>query len=287
MTAAIARKVRRWARDMAYESSLRHARPRRRPRDRTAGARLGVGPAGAGVGQRGVSGPGAARAGVPRRGAARRRLGGRRPRAALGAHGRPRSFIEQPRRRTWRSGAAPRGGCSPRAATRRCSSRCTARRSTSASMPTRRRRRPRRRSGRTWRSSARCRPSSPSGLDPAEVDRNRRLILVARPVLAGALPWQRGDARGRAGRATASATIRLEPARRRPPPTRQTGATTAPSRPRGDRAFVVDPWPFAAGVVVVGCEARRLAGPFGDDAELRAALAAAPWVPLRWELSPG
>ena len=51
--------------------------------------------------------------------------------------------------------------------------------------------------------------------------------------------------------------------------------------------FAVDPWPFAAGAIAVGCEARRLEGAFADDDALRAALAAAPWVPLRWELSPG
>ena len=50
--------------------------------------------------------------------------------------------------------------------------------------------------------------------------------------------------------------------------------------------YVVDPWPFAADVVVVGCEARRLAGAFTDVGALRAELAAAPWVPLRWALSP-
>jgi hypothetical protein len=52
-------------------------------------------------------------------------------------------------------------------------------------------------------------------------------------------------------------------------------------------AYAVAPWPFAAERVVVGCEARHLPGRFRDAAEAAAALAHAPWVPLRWALSPG
>ena len=52
-------------------------------------------------------------------------------------------------------------------------------------------------------------------------------------------------------------------------------------------AFTLAPWPFAAERVVVGCEARSLPGSFAAAAALHAALADAPWVPLRWELSPG
>ena len=48
----------------------------------------------------------------------------------------------------------------------------------------------------------------------------------------------------------------------------------------------MDPWPFAAERVVVACEGRRLPGAFADEAALHAALAAAPWEPLRWELTP-
>jgi hypothetical protein len=51
--------------------------------------------------------------------------------------------------------------------------------------------------------------------------------------------------------------------------------------------FVLDPWPFAAPLVIVGCEGRLLDGSYASDDELRAALDAAPWVPLRWEISPG
>jgi hypothetical protein len=128
------------------------------------------------------------------------------------------------------------------------------------------------------------------GLDRDEVDRNRRLILawdrLSLALCSGdattleSVPATRGDA-----------TIRVEPA-----------ADGAPARPaagarevRDDRAvpagvatarFVADPWPFSAERVVVGCEARRLAGVFADEDALRAGLAAAPWVSLRWLLTP-
>ena len=102
----------------------------------------------------------------------------------------------------------------------------------------------------------------------------------ARPVLARALPRPGDDARG-AGRADRGrARARGQDDGRR--------ATTTRYR-RGPRpsAGPVAPWPFAAERVVVGCEARRLAGPFPDAGAARAALAAAPWVPLRWELRAG
>jgi hypothetical protein len=51
-------------------------------------------------------------------------------------------------------------------------------------------------------------------------------------------------------------------------------------------AVALDPWPFAAPRVVVRCEGRRLAGRYGDEAAMRAALAASPWVTLEFELSP-
>jgi len=100
-----------------------------------------------------------------------------------------------------------------------------------------------------------------AGLDPAEVDRNRRLILAL----------DRFSLALCHGRATTleelDDAIRVEPA--------------------GDGAWRVAPWPFEAPRVVVGCEARHLPGRFASREELAAALAAAPWVPLRWELSPG
>lgn len=43
------------------------------------------------------------------------------------------------------------------------------------------------------------------------------------------------------------------------------------------RDGTLDPWPFAAPALTVRCEGRRLAGPYADQEEMRAALAAAPW----------
>jgi hypothetical protein len=42
------------------------------------------------------------------------------------------------------------------------------------------------------------------------------------------------------------------------------------------RDATVDPWPFAVPAVTVRCEGRRLAGPYEDEATMRAALARAP-----------
>ena len=103
------------------------------------------------------------------------------------------------------------------------------------------------------------------GLDAAEVDRNRRLLL-ALDRLSLFLCYGRGSELEDVPAASGAATLRLEPA---------------------SEGFVLSPWPFAADSVVVGCEGRRLEGSFASDDELRAALDAAPWVPLRWELSPG
>jgi hypothetical protein len=105
------------------------------------------------------------------------------------------------------------------------------------------------------------------GLDPEEVDRNRRLLL-ALDRLSLFLCYGRGSDLEEVPSASGPATLRLEPA--------------------GEAArFTLDPWPFAADRAVVGCEGRLLEGSFSGDEELRAALEAAPWVPLRWELSPG
>jgi Protein of unknown function (DUF3891) len=52
----------------------------------------------------------------------------------------------------------------------------------------------------------------------------------------------------------------------------------------GDDALTLDPWPFAAPSVELRSEGRRLGGPFASDAELHAALAAAPWTALEWQL---
>jgi len=49
----------------------------------------------------------------------------------------------------------------------------------------------------------------------------------------------------------------------------------------------LEPWPFASQSVAVHCEGRRLEGRFDDEQAMRAALARAPWVTLRYELVPG
>ena len=143
-----------------------------------------------------------------------------------------------------------------------------------------------------------------TGLDPAAVDRNRRLILTL-DGLSLALCHDRAATLDGAPAAAGPATLRVEPdlpaASARDDRAAPAGIAAgrdgqAVPAVRDDRAVppgaatvrvAIDPWPFAATRVVVGCEARRLAGSFTDEAALHAALAAAPWVPLRWELSPG
>ena len=124
-----------------------------------------------------------------------------------------------------------------------------------------------------------------AGLDGAEVDRNRRLLL-ALDRLSLMLCHGRATMLEDVPAAGGAAAIRMEPAAAGAagPPGRDDHAVAAAT---ATARFAVSPWPFAAPSLAVGCEARRLAGPFAGDAELRAALAAAPWVPLRWELSPG
>jgi hypothetical protein len=46
----------------------------------------------------------------------------------------------------------------------------------------------------------------------------------------------------------------------------------------------IEPWPFRDEAVVLHTEGRRLEGRFDDQEEMRAALAAAPWVELRFAL---
>jgi Protein of unknown function (DUF3891) len=115
-----------------------------------------------------------------------------------------------------------------------------------------------------------------AGLDPAEVERNRALLRCwdsfSLALCLPRLPW-RLDA--------VEATIVVDSA---PPPTRSGEAR--PHDGGAGEAVTVDPWPFAADRVEVACEGRRLEGTFADPQALHAALAAAPWVPLRWVLSP-
>jgi Protein of unknown function (DUF3891) len=122
-----------------------------------------------------------------------------------------------------------------------------------------------------------------AGLDPGEVDRNRRLLLALDRLslmLCHDRPTTLEDVPAAAG----AATLRLEPAGDEP---------VGPASVRDDHAvppatatarFTLDPWPFAAERVVAGCEARRIEGSPEDRGS---ALAAAAWVPLRFELSPG
>ena len=126
------------------------------------------------------------------------------------------------------------------------------------------------------------------GLDADEIDRNRRLIL-ALDRLSLALCHGNATKLEHVPAASGASTIGVEPVG-------PDAAPRSPAHARDDHAvppgtatarFVVDPWPFAAPALVVGCEARSLPGAFGDEAQLHAALAAAPWVALRWELSPG
>lgn len=46
-----------------------------------------------------------------------------------------------------------------------------------------------------------------------------------------------------------------------------------------------EPWPFQDESVTLRTEGRRLAGRYGDEREMRAALASAPWVALEFRLS--
>jgi hypothetical protein len=140
-----------------------------------------------------------------------------------------------------------------------------------------------------------------AGLDPGEVDRNRRLLL-ALDRLSLMLCHGRATTLEDVPAAHGPDTIRVEPAGEADStastgPAESTGpAGSSGPAARDDRAvpagaptarFVLSPWPFAAASVAVGCEGRRLEGSFAGDEALRAALTAAPWVPLRWELSPG
>lgn len=60
------------------------------------------------------------------------------------------------------------------------------------------------------------------------------------------------------------------------------GLCTLRITPVGDSGFAwrVDPWPFRAGSVELICQGRRLEGRFNDVEGMRAALAAAPKIPL-------
>ena len=247
----------------------------RRPRDRPARPRLGVGPARTRLGERGVPGARAARAGVPRGRAARRRLAGRGPGAAA-RRGRAAAARSSPTRgpSTSRSGAAPRAGSWRRAATPRCSSPCTAPRSTTGSstrdaLPARGRGADPRA---TCATSARCRSELAAGLDPGRGRAQPAADRGARRALARALPRPGRDARRRAGRRRAGRAARRA-GRGRGPAAAAGCATTRPCR-RGPRPRRSPSRPGRSprAAVAVGCEARRL--------EPGGALGA--WVALRF-----
>jgi hypothetical protein len=53
----------------------------------------------------------------------------------------------------------------------------------------------------------------------------------------------------------------------------------------GRRSVTVDPWPFGPDEIEVRCHGRRLTDRYEDETELRAALAGAPWLTLRFRLA--
>lgn len=64
------------------------------------------------------------------------------------------------------------------------------------------------------------------------------------------------------------------------------GALEVTLTPDGDTTRL-EPWPFSSGAVTVRTEGQRLAPRHRDEAELRAALADAPWETLEMTLRPG
>jgi hypothetical protein len=103
------------------------------------------------------------------------------------------------------------------------------------------------------------------GASDEEVERNRRLLRtwdgISLHLLQGEIP-------------------RL----RREVPMREEALDLALAR-EGD-SFTVDPWPFREKAVAIRTEGRLIERTFGDVDEMRAALAAAPWIELAYELRP-
>jgi Protein of unknown function (DUF3891) len=103
--------------------------------------------------------------------------------------------------------------------------------------------------------------------DPPELRRNQRLIWTWDAFsLALCLEW-------------APYTLGAVPAAR--------GEADVELASVGARAVRVDPWPFADEPVRVRTEGRVLDGRFDDERTMRAALGAAPWTTLEFELVPG
>ena len=104
------------------------------------------------------------------------------------------------------------------------------------------------------------------GLTREDVRAGQRLVWTLDYLsLALCLDWAPTVARG-APLAGGEADLRIEPA--------------------GEGRVTLGPWPFAGESLTVRCEGRRLAGGFGDEAEMRAALAEGSLAPLSWELLP-
>ena len=123
------------------------------------------------------------------------------------------------------------------------------------------------------------------GLDPGEVDRGRRLILALDRL---SLALCHGDAvtlDGVPAVGGGGAAVAVAPAGTPGLPAAAVRDDGAVPPGTATVRYAVDPWPFTADAVVVGCEARRLAGPFADAGAAAEALAEAEWVPLRWVLS--
>lgn len=108
------------------------------------------------------------------------------------------------------------------------------------------------------------------GANRSQLERNQRLLFALDGLsLALCLRWSAHVAEEVPSAGEAGADVRLEPVGGEP-----------------DRVFVVDPWPFSSAEVIVRCEGRRLAGRHETEAQLHAALAGAPHVPLSFRLVP-
>ncbi|MBV8430753.1 MAG: DUF3891 family protein [Solirubrobacterales bacterium] len=104
------------------------------------------------------------------------------------------------------------------------------------------------------------------GPDPAQVERNSLLIWTWDYLsLALCLNWTPATAK------------------RAPAAQDQVDLTLQIPRPGLAR---LDPWPFASDQLTVRAEGRRLAGRFGDEAEMLRAFAGAPWETLELRLEP-
>jgi hypothetical protein len=100
----------------------------------------------------------------------------------------------------------------------------------------------------------------------AELDRNRRLVRtwdgLSHDLILAQAPRTR---RNVPAAGAASLDVRID---------------------RDGDAFTIDPWPFTDDRVVVRVEGKLLTEAFADEEPMRAALAAAPWLELRYELKP-